>query len=198
MFLLFLFPVLKTISNGGLVQASDVISRDVKAYMGGVDFDSFKQVVDTWLYVGGGGGRSGENFLGVLFFWVPRSMWPGKPAPTGELVSSSLGYQYTNVANPLPAEAYVSFGLVGVVVVFILLGLITARCEASVRGADLDRPHSDLLFYAVATGFIIIILRGALNAVAPMFATAFVVYFVLKVVHASRVKQGKALTYSRH
>lgn len=180
LFLLFVFPAIKAIGEGRGVQISTILNNDVTQYLQRVDFDAFKQVADTLIYLDGGTLRFGENLLGVFLFWVPRGVWPSKPLGSGEIVSSGLGYAYTNVSSPLPAEGLVSFGLVGVVIFMGVFGFVVGRAERRnvAWGASPDIYRQDV-FYILLIGFATIILRGALNSVAPMFMSAFFAYLVL-------------------
>lgn len=191
-FLFLFFPFVKALGTGDGLDISGVLSRDVGAYMVRVDFDSFKQIVDTTIYASDHEALNGVNFLGAALFWIPRALWPSKPGSTGELVSTELGYPYNNVSSPLPAEALVSFGPIGVLVVLGLFGLAIAKIELGVRqqrGADI---HQTLL-YAVATGFVTILLRGALVGVAPIVGSSFVLIGALWLLVArGRTRHGES------
>jgi hypothetical protein len=179
-FLFFLFPALKAIGSGGSVDVGAAFGNDVAAYLVRVDFDAFKQVADTIIYLQSQPIRMGENFLGVLLFWVPRSVWPDKPTHSGAVVTTALGYHYTNVSSPLPAEAILGFGPFGVAIVMGALGLLIARVEFRVRiSVHLAEISTQPVLYALLIGFSTIILRGALNSVAPMFMSAFAAYLLL-------------------
>ncbi|MCY7289048.1 MAG: hypothetical protein LH624_12555, partial [Cryobacterium sp.] len=160
---------------GESLSFSGAVTTNVRAYMVRVDFDGFKQIVDTTIYLGQGGTlRWGENFLGAALFWVPRSVWPGKPSDSGLLVSTSLGYPYTNVSNPLPSESLISFGFWGVVVVAALLATAVGSLEQGVRRAQSHYSLTPL--YGMMAGFIVIIMRGSLNGVAAQFSSGMVIY----------------------
>lgn len=186
-FLFFLFPAIKALGSGRSIDVAAAFTNDVSGYLLRVDFDAFKQMADTIIYLQNQPLRFGENFLGVLLFWVPRSAWPDKPIPSGALVSSALGYPYTNVSSPLPAEAVLGFGPIGVLAVLGALGVLVAHVEAQVlrtwRTKIISTP---VIFYALLIGFSTIIMRGALNSVAPMFMTAFAAYFCLRVLAQKR------------
>lgn len=173
LFLVLAFPAIKALGLGGKVASPGASSTDVGAYLLRVDFDSYKQIVDATVYLEGSPLRHGENFLGALLFWVPRTLWEGKPVDSGRLVSSDLGYEYTNVSSPLPAEALLSSGVFGVILVFSLLGYAMSRVEAAALSSRNGMSHK-VLFYALSAGFITIILRGALNGIAPVIGPAFV------------------------
>lgn len=168
-FLFFLFPAIKTLGSGDGIDFGDGFARNVHAYILGVDFDSFKQTMDTIIYVHLYGGRAGENLIGAALFWVPRTVWHGKPTQSGAIVSSALGYSYTNVSSPLPAEGLIAFGIIGTSLLCLFAGLLAGRVEAMARASFSSTGANPwILAYALATGFTVILLRGALNAVFPM------------------------------
>lgn len=185
LFLLFLFPTIKQFGQGTADNFwSEAMNRESLEYLRSVDFDAFKQTANTGIYLENGSYRWGYNFLGVALFFVPRSIWPAKPVDSGYLVSSDLGYAYTNVGNPLPAEALISFGYPGIILVFYLLSIAICKMELIVSKINYrDSLYQSAFVYCLTMGFITIILRGALNAVAPQFATGFLAFFVLKFLH---------------
>lgn len=180
------FPTIKSLGEGeldttGLAQRTD--TGAISNYLMRVDFDAFMQITSTVQYYSNDIGpiRYGENFLGVALFFVPRAIWPSKPIDTGEIVSTGLGFLYTNVSSPLPAEALMGFGLVGPAVVFFMLAWFVSGVEGKANSLGQTSPKASSFFlYAITMGFIVIIMRGALNGVAPQFATAFLVFFVMQ------------------
>ena len=174
--LFLLFPAVKMLGHAerGVLEMAQIMAQtDPTLYLLRVDFDGFKQIADTLVYLETAPLRWGANYAGVLLFFVPRALWPAKPTDSGELVSATLGYSYTNVSSPLPAEALLAFGIPGVLLTFLALGAMTARIEGN---AQARHTLHHLVLYSITMGFITIILRGALNGVAPQFATAFLAY----------------------
>ena len=171
-----LLPAVKMLGRADMsvLQMAQIMAQtDPTHYLLRVDFDGFKQIADTLVYLETAPLRWGANYAGVLLFFVPRALWPAKPTDSGALVSASLGYPYTNVSSPLPAEALLAFGIPGVLLTFLALGAMTARIEGN---AQARQTLHHLVLYSITMGFITIILRGALNGVAPQFATAFLAY----------------------
>lgn len=195
-FVLFaVFPVAKVLANEGSnlgMLYDNIGAKAILPHMLTGDFDGFMQIASTVRYIFEFGDfRWGSNFLGVALFFVPRALWHSKPTPTGEMVAEGLGYWYTNVSSPLPAEAMISFGLIGIFLVFALLGYAVARIEI-LAGFPGRRVHSMPAFflYCLLMGFIIIILRGALNAVAPQFASGFLAFAFMQYCKLNRVSWG--------
>ena len=174
--LFLLFPAVKMLGHAerGVLEMAQIMAQtDPTLYLLRVDFDGFKQIADTLVYLETEPLRWGANYAGVLLFFVPRALWPAKPTDSGELVSSALGYPYTNVSSPLPAEALLAFGIPGVLLTSPARGAMTARIEGN---AQARQTLHHLVLYSITMGFITVILRGALNGVAPQFATAFLAY----------------------
>jgi hypothetical protein len=72
----------------------------------------------------------GESYYPILFKPIPRALWPGKPA---EVTGQSFGHRYgivalenqsTSVNLPQTVEMYANFGLVGVVLGMLIVGLL--------------------------------------------------------------------------
>lgn len=185
LFLFFVFPFTKLLAQDGFSFSaffSVLGTTNISYYLLRVDFDGFMQTVSAVQYLqeGIGGIRWGNNFLGVLLFFVPRGLWPSKPIDTGEIVSVSLGYWYNNVACPLPAEALMGFGLIGPLLVFGSLGYVVSRIEISAALPIEGTPNlPSFVLYTILMGFIVIILRGALNGVAPQFASGFLMFAIM-------------------
>ena len=192
--LFLVFPVIKLLGSHDL-HISDIFQRIdldlIYIYILRVDFDAFMQIVSTVEYyaLDIGSIRYGENFLGVALFFIPAAIWAGKPIHSGELVSTALGYNFTNVSNPLPAEALLGFGLIGPVIVFSLLAFYIARIEFIVRTHQTTYSKTTSYFtYAILAGFIVIIMRGSLNAVAAQFGTVFLAIYAIHFARKYKLK----------
>lgn len=186
-----LFPAIKVLGTGtfSLSALKDRANWEaIQAYALRVDFDAFMQIAQAARYIETGLGpyRLGENFLGALLFFVPRAFWENKPIDSGQIVASALGQHYTNVSSPLQAEAFLAFGLMGVIAVFAILGVVIRTIEDRQKPPSLGR----LATYAMLAGFITITLRGAITSVVPHFASAFLVLFALSI--ASRLRTKRA------
>ncbi len=94
------------------------------------DVDSLGMTALCQKWIDRFGHRWGLQILGALFCWVPRAIWPSKPVATGGMVTEDLGFDFTNLSPPIPAEALVDFGLPGVPILAAIFGLILARLDA--------------------------------------------------------------------
>ena len=94
-----------------------------------VDFDAFTVLARAVRYVSDNGITWGRQLLNIIFFFVPRSIWSGKPITTNTLITSSQGARYTNLSCPLPAEGYVNFGIVGVILYAIIIAVYSSYID---------------------------------------------------------------------
>jgi hypothetical protein len=200
-FLFTIFPIMKMIA---FTHRQPIGNDGIFSYLLSVDMDAYMQIASTYSYIAERPDdlRWGMNFLGALLFFVPRSLWPEKPIGSGEIVSSALGYHYNNVSCPLPAEAFIAFGWLGCIVIMSLFGLMIGRIEtASNPKRDVKVSIRSALLYCLTAGFTVITLRGALNAVAPLFASAFAAYALITKYEslqiAKRLRRYSRLTLGR-
>ena len=80
-----------------------------------IDFDAFSLIVRTIMYVRENGLSFGWQLMNILFFMIPRRIWPSKPTVTSVLVASSQHQRFTNLSEPLQGEAYINFGILGII-----------------------------------------------------------------------------------
>lgn len=128
------------------------------------DYDSMVQVGNAITYVTQTGYSMGENLLGALLFWVPRSIWPDKPIDTGTELAQYVSYHNPNLSAPLWAEGYWAFGIVGVVLVFWLLGYVCGRLSYvdSVQRRLFGSFNGWAFILAPLAVYEVLILRGSL------------------------------------
>ncbi|WP_370248084.1 hypothetical protein [Nocardioides sp.] len=126
------------------------------------DFDSFAQLANTITYVTAQGVTAGNQLLGVVFFWVPRSVWASKPVDTGVLVGEFRGYRFTNLSAPVWAEAYINFGTLGVCAALLALGYAVRRADDRYIALGSSAATFTSLQGAILPFYGIIVLRGSL------------------------------------
>ena len=64
----------------------------------------------------------GWQLLGVLFFFIPRTIWVDKPVGSGYQLALNNSYSFNNISMPYIAEGYVNFGFIGIFVFTFALG----------------------------------------------------------------------------
>lgn len=105
----------------------------------------------------------GEQLLGVLFFWIPRTVWPSKPVGSGSFMSEKLGLDFGNISCNYFAEGFINFGFLGVFLFVILLAYITATLDKLYWRYYLNANNRNNIFhiwYFLLFGFVFFILRG--------------------------------------
>lgn len=108
-----LFYWFKTVTVTDFVGGSVKFSGITESF-NTVDFDAFTLVARSVRYVRENGITWGKQLINIILFFIPRSIWESKPITTNVLIASSQNQTFTNLSCPLPAEAYVNFGWIGV------------------------------------------------------------------------------------
>lgn len=88
------------------------------------DYDAYTMLTLATDYIENYGVTWGYQFLGAVFFWIPRHLWIDKPIGSGAEIANSLGWNFTNLSCPLPSEALINFSIIGVIVFGFFLGVI--------------------------------------------------------------------------
>ncbi|WP_306908022.1 hypothetical protein [Arthrobacter sp. B3I9] len=126
------------------------------------DYDQFTMLANTIGFTQDAGLTWGNQFLGALLFWVPRVVWPTKPLDSGVEVGLWMSSSNVNLSSPLWAEAWINFGVVGVVVAFTVLGLMSRRLDSGFGAGTLSAGSVGYLGVAIFSGYMFILLRGSL------------------------------------
>lgn len=134
------------------------------------DYDVFQLTLDGHAYGDAAGPTWGTNYLAAALFWVPRANWPTKPFGTGVEVATFFRRPFTNLSAPIWMEAYYGFGWLGIGVVLLLYGRVSAWGETLYARSLLPGAPDSLsrLLVPYWAGFQIYIMRGDL-----LTATAF-------------------------
>jgi len=127
----------------------------------------------------------GDTLWQALTALIPRALWPDKPtvAGSGSLVSEYTGIQFaagTSVGIGQVMEFYVNFGTMGVVIGFLILGLIVTICDtcASERLGSGDL-HGFVMWYM--PGLSLLQVGGSLAEItSSVAASVFVAFLVNK------------------
>lgn len=133
-----------------------------------VDFDGFQQTINSLWYVQHNGHTFGQHLFSALGFFIPRSLWDEKALPASYPVSESRGYIFQNLALPLWAEMYVEFGVLGMLIVFLIIGIYSRKADLSFVAGNSSRLS---LITPVLAAVQIGLLRGPLGAQIVFAAT---------------------------
>jgi oligosaccharide repeat unit polymerase len=128
---------------------------------------------------------NGTQLLGVLLFFVPRSLWPDKPVGSGMFTSYEHDLSWRNIAVNYFAEGYINFGLAGAIAFACILGWISGRLDGNIYTDAKDRPLL-YVFALLFVGQIFFVLRGDLmSGFAYSIALFAAVMLVVGVAKAS-------------
>lgn len=175
--ILTVFPAISILSRKG-GDLRDFFNGGVLTYYGSSgDFDGFQSVLSVMRYVDATGFKLGINILSAAFVFVPRSLWPSKSPGTGADAAEYLGFAFTNLSAPLPAELWVDFGYLGVFLGGAIVGALLFKGDTT-----FSNPNSSIhrrLLWSVIFGFIIILLRGSLVAVVAPIGLTILLFILL-------------------
>lgn len=138
------------------------------------DYDGLQAVMNVVGLVQQEGFSYGGRILSSIFFFVPRSIWPGKYNPTGSEAAASAGYNFLNISAPLPSEFYADFGMLGVAVLTFIVGWTARRLDALYESGG---KSETIIIGIVLAGFLPILARGPLLGVIN--APASVIFLIV-------------------
>jgi len=159
-----------------------------------VDSLGMLSLVQTWTE--SRGHRWGLQMLGSLLFWFPRPFWPGKPIETGAMVTTDLGFDFTNLSPPILSDPIVDFGIMGVPVVAALFGLLLSRLDRAYWETSSEQlgPRVIDCIHPFWLGCVIFLTRGgSFGSLAYTTAfTAWIFPLALGLSRSARVPGGTA------
>jgi hypothetical protein len=134
------------------------------------------------LSTGGVDYARGATLWDAVLMLIPRAIWPDKPieAGSGNLVSQYTGLHFdkeTSVGIGQVLEFYINFGTVGVVVGFLLMGILVTLCDlAAADRLALNDLHGFVLWYL--PGISLLQVGGQLVEVTGSAAASIAVAFL--------------------
>lgn len=164
----FLFPLADAFRTGVLNLTRDGFFGE---YKGNADYDAFWQIANAHSYVLDGLVQFGQQGLGSILFWVPRSLWANKPMDTGILLAQYRGYSFENLSAPLWAEFLVNGGAGFLVVGFVVVGYLLRVMDTKLLPAFVASGYWALVG-AIFPVYMTILLRGSLLQATGAVAVA--------------------------
>ena len=151
-----------------------------------IDYDAFMLLSRTIQYVDTNGLSFGYQLINIILFFIPRSVWPGKPHPSNIVVASSQGSTFTNLSCPIQAEGYINFGVVGVILFCFIVARFVKWLDSAYWDSARSRDSLSLLnvCYPFLAVIVIYISRGPLQPsfiqTLALILPAIVIFFLLK------------------
>ena len=162
-----IFPIINLFRNNTWDQVINLgmyVPNPVEEFLLG-DFDSYSMLCRSIIYVKLMGMSYGNQLLGAILFFIPRSIWPSKAVGSGYLMAQDFGWTFRNVSCPYIAEGYLNWGILGIIVFAFVLGKLVNNLDflfqKSIRLTS-DRVEYINLYYPIILGMLFFILRGDL------------------------------------
>lgn len=185
----FIFPILNAFRNLAfdevdLSSALNNVTNNFSTMWLAGDYDAYTMLTLAIDYVSKMGTTWMRQMAGVVLFWVPRAIWENKPVGSGYFIAEQLGWSFKNLSCPLPGEAYINLGSVGVFLFAVLIGKIMKLLDdcywyqrsGNDRRIDVLYPVTMMLFFFMCRG-------DLLSSTAYMVAyivVGYIMCFVLR------------------
>ena len=160
----------------GSVSMSQVVEQIGDHYYS-INYDSWANIYTAVEVVQVHGMQWGHQLLGAVLFFVPSSIWSGKPLASGIFLADYLIANYsmwfTNLSAPLVAEGYLDFGTGGVLAYAAAMAFAVTGLNAMAR-----RDGNWILFPLAVYGsvFLMLVLRGSLMIAVAYLVAAFLAF----------------------
>ena len=180
-----LFPVLglyrhKSFSEVSFTDIKNQISNMTDYFVSG-NYDAYQMIIAATRLVDYAGYSYGYQLLGALLFFVPRQFWPTKPVGTGAYIAQTLGWQFSNVSCPYISEAYVNFGVPGIILLAVFLGYIVNRTDNTYwYGDKTSFSFINLIYFYVVPYFLFACRGDMMSTFAYFCANMFVAFVIVK------------------
>jgi len=154
-------------------------TMDVKQALTSLDYDAWSNFMAAIKYSEIESITYGRQLVGAVLFFVPRAIWPNKPIGSGHFVAENMlmtrySFWFTNISMPLPAEGYINFGILGIILFAFILALVSKITDNWYQYNDLR------LFFSLYVCFhMIFMLRGDLmSSFAYLVGNLLAIFFV--------------------
>ena len=147
-------------------------------------YDAFANLNATISYVAKNGISYGFQLLSAFLFFIPRSIWVGKPISTGQLIGEDLinnyGFNFSNLSNPIVSEAYINFGLFGV----FLFSLVFAYTFTKfLNWFKSDNLMKKIMAFYFAIHLLFLMRGDFTNGFSYYVGTLFGVIFIIQIIN---------------
>jgi hypothetical protein len=147
---------------------------EIELHYFSINYDSWANIYTSIEIVKVHGLQLGHQLLGSLLFFVPSSIWTGKPLATGIFLADYLIANYsmwfTNLSAPLAAEGYLDFGFAGVIAYAGGLAVLVVLLNKFARRRN---KWMALPMAIYASVFLMIVMRGSLMIAMGFAGAAF-------------------------
>lgn len=189
--LLVVFPALNAFRYDGGEITIEVIQKsigEITSNFTNADYDSYTMLVYSLRYVETYGVTYGRQLVGVLLFFIPRSLWAGKPGGSGSMIIESLAPSYINpnVSCSIIGEGILNFGFLGILLFAFILGKISTKLDDYYWNKTINKDCCFKNIYSYMVFFALFMFRGDL-----MSTTAFLVGMIVSTIAFSCLFKDK-------
>lgn len=187
--LVLMFPIFSTLTHSGTALKGSaqlfverIKANSIQTSLTTGDYDSWSMILSTYDYCKENGFTYGNQLLGNILFFVPRSLWPLKSYGSGSYIVNnylwkSYGWNFANVSCPLPAEGYINFGIIGTILFAICLAILGIISDKYLKSEDIFKK----IFAYFVPFQLVMLLRGDLNSgFAYLITPLLAIYFLPK------------------
>ncbi|MGZ3769088.1 MAG: hypothetical protein ACXVCP_07090 [Bdellovibrio sp.] len=161
-----LFPVSSllthTSSNNNQSISLEMAQEAIKQHFLDVHYDAWANFFPAIEIVDRSGLKLGDQVMGSILFFYPRSIWEGKPVASGEVIGNYLMDNYNmwfnNLSCAFPIEGYLDFGIAGVIIFALMLALFVVYIDRLISIGNI----TDKVFAIYMSFYLFFILRGSL------------------------------------
>lgn len=148
-----------------------------------LNFDAYANFLAVIENVSFHGFSMGEQLLNGFLFFIPRSIWSSKPITSGQFIGNYLikkhDFWFNNISNPFISEAYLNFGLIGIVIFAVIFAYFLTRGLLFLRSDDYLKKT--LAFFTAI--HMIYFLRGDFtNGFSQFVLVGFGIYVIPKMI----------------
>lgn len=126
----------------------------------------------------------GRQLVGVILFFIPRSIYPEKPIGSGGFIAEEYGLDFDHISMNYFGEGFLNFGFIGIMIFIIMIAYLNAKLDKlSDNQMFFNNPLFKTIYY-IYLGMMIFNLRGDLiSSVAfssGLLFCAFIIYKLIK------------------
>lgn len=168
----------KEFSNVNIIDTLNATIDNMSSEWTAGHYDAYTTLSLTIDHVKESGVTYGRQLLGVLLFFIPRSLWPNKPIGSGAYMAESIG-TFSNISCPLPGEGYINFGLIGLIIFGILFGYAAKKIDDLYWQSELYSLRIETLYPILLFMFFFMCRGDLLSSFAYLCAFVFVWFIML-------------------
>ncbi|WP_460186529.1 oligosaccharide repeat unit polymerase [Thiomicrorhabdus hydrogeniphila] len=179
--IIFIFPILSLSTRFGLERASTIDINSLFSNMWKLPYiDTYDMLIYLIHRLADIGFRYGESLIGMIFFFVPRAIWEGKPTLIALDLGDELfyeGYAGTpNLSMFYAGELYMDFWYFGVLLAAIATGWILKVLHAK---SQFDKEYNSILVLIILSS-VPIIIRGPFAAVIGLVFFQILSFYLIR------------------